>query len=571
MQADRASILWTTSAAGDGKVVVTLPDGGTAEFPAAVRALTPALTQVSSTSYQYQADLTDLQPGKRYGYRVMQNGVWLTPGPVFFQTAGPGKFSFLVFGDSGQNTTPQRMLVPLMNAEPDIAFLMHTGDLSYPQGTFALYETNYFGMNAPLFSRLPVFATPGNHDYLSDGATAFLACHAGPACGVDPADAGHYYSFDWGNAHFTYLDSNLMGTVSRDRMLDWLERDLGATRQFWKIVCLHHPPYPTGHHLGDSVCNAVRESINPILERYGVQLVLAGHEHGYERTAPLIADQPVAPGFGTTYVISGGGGADLHDVNSGGVTEFALETYHYLRVDVDGSSLTIRATALDGSEIERTLLRPKPVIPAGGIVSTGDFSPSIAAGSLVSIFGDNLAPASASATGTALPAELGDVRVEFEGKPIPLIYVSPGQVNAEIPYDAPAGGWLELFTANGSARAQLSLLPTAPSILAVTANGAIATRANAPSAGAPVVVYATGLGACRQVAAGNVTLSQTITPVDVLFDQWRIHPLFAGLTPGFAGLYQVNFLLPAAVTPGTYLLRLATPDALSRLVSVAVQ
>src|SRR6185369_15678597 len=103
----------------------------------------------------------------------------------------------------------------------------------------------------------------------------------------------------------------------------------------------------------------------------------------------------------------------LHDalpIYSGGVTEFAQETYHYLRVDVDGASLTVRATGLDGNEIERTVLRPKPVIPAGGVVSTGDFSPSIAAGSLVSIFGNNLAPAALSATGTALPAELGDIR-----------------------------------------------------------------------------------------------------------------------------------------------------------------
>lgn len=70
---------------------------------------------------------------------------------------------------------------------------------------------------------------------------------------------------------------------------------------------------------------------------------------------------------------------------------------------------------------------------------------------------------------------------------------------------------------------------------------------------------------------GIATFNQTFEPVDVLLGEWTIHLIFAGLTPQYAGLYQVNFVMPAEATAGTYLLRLATPDALSKLVSLFVQ
>lgn len=336
--------------------MVGLPEGGTFTAAAAMRTFPPSLTKLSSTFYQYQADLTGLEPGAQYAYRITLNGATLTTGPGFFRTAGPGAFSFLAFGDSGENTPEQRALIPLMGAEPGVSFLLHMGDLTYPEGSYALYDANYFSLNAPLLERLPVFPTPGNHDYLADSAASYLASHSLPRSGVNAADAGRYYSFDWSNAHFTSVDTNLLAADAADRMLAWLDDDLGSSDQFWKIVFLHHPPYATGHHVDDPICAAVRTLVNPIVERHGVQLVLGGHEHGYERTFALAAGVQVDPGSGTTYVITGGGGADLHDVNCSATTEVALETYNYLRVDIDGEMLALTATGVDGAVIEQFLL-----------------------------------------------------------------------------------------------------------------------------------------------------------------------------------------------------------------------
>ncbi len=136
---------------------------------------------------------------------------------------------------------------------------------------------------------------------------------------------------------------------------------------------------------------AVRRLVNPIVERYGVHLVLAGHEHAYERTVPLSAHEQQPEGSGTVYVTTGGGGAGLHNVGIQPETAISQSVHHYLRIDVEGSSMTVRAIGLQGQEIDRFTLRPAPMILAGGVVNVGDFTSSVAAGGLVAIFGRNLA------------------------------------------------------------------------------------------------------------------------------------------------------------------------------------
>ncbi|MCX6632188.1 MAG: metallophosphoesterase, partial [Candidatus Solibacter sp.] len=100
-----------------------------------------------------------------------------------------------------------------------------------------------------------------------------------------------------------------------DRMLEWLENDLANTRAQWRVAFFHQTPYPTEHHVDDPIDIAARNLFVPILERYGVQVVFAGHEHNYQRTKTLRGGTPVpAGGVGTVYLTSGGGGGGLHPI-----------------------------------------------------------------------------------------------------------------------------------------------------------------------------------------------------------------------------------------------------------------
>jgi acid phosphatase type 7 len=111
-------------------------------------------------------------------------------------------------------------------------------------------------------------------------------------------------------------------------MLRWLENDLRATRKFWRVAAFHHPPYASGFYRNDPLSSLAWQHIVPILEAYGVQLVLNGHEHSYQRSYDIRAGAALPRGTGTLYMTSGGGGAALYPVTSHPLIAFGSSTYH---------------------------------------------------------------------------------------------------------------------------------------------------------------------------------------------------------------------------------------------------
>jgi uncharacterized protein (TIGR03437 family) len=388
-----------------------------------------------------------------------------------------------------------------------------------------------------------------------------------PACGVPTSDIGKYYSFDWGDAHFASIDSNLLQSPSTAQMLTWLNNDLASTGKYLKIVFFHHPPYPTGTHLNDPLCALALQNVIPIMERHGVQLVLNGHEHGYERSWPLAAGQKVTSGPSTTYVISGGGGGEQEFVGSRPECAIALAVNNYLRVDVDNNQLTFTATGLGGNVIEQTTLTPPPALPGTAVLSIGDFTPSVASGSLASIFGQSLAIRPASSSGFPLPDQLGGVSVTANGKPVPLIYSSPTQLNVQIPYDVSGQVTIEVTTPNGSATSTIQVAPVAPSIIAVASGNAVCSASNPAEPGGYLTIYGTGLGApVSPVATGQAApgvANSMASPVQVWLGNTLLQPAYAGLAPGFAGLSQINVEIPAGLASGVYPLSIASGAASS--------
>ena len=528
--------MWTTWEPGLGSVRLQGPGGRTTTVAARIRTFLPAETLLAQPYFQFQADARGLEPGSAYTYTVSVDGQTLAADPAqnSFRTAGPGPFSFVTFGDSGEASSPQDALFRRMARETGISFVIHAGDLAYQWGTWEELEQFYFATNAGMMCRLPFFSTPGNHEYMTSFAAPYLADMAAPDSGVPEADLGRYYSWDWGDAHFVSLDSNLLGTDAGSRMLNWVDADLAATGKFWKIAFFHHPPYPTGFHRDDPLCALARRDLAPLLERRGVQLVLSGHEHGYERSFPLRGDQAVTAGGSTTYLVTAGGGGALQELGSLPQVAVAIAAWHYLRADVSGAAMSIRAVDGAGSIIDQVTLAPQPVVSVGGIVSVGDYSTLIAPGSLAAIFGVNLGVRPVAAVALPLPVELGGVKVTVGGVAAPLLYVSPGQLNVQIPYEAAAGpARVVVTTPNGSAAADMAIVPVAPTVLAVVRGSALVSATNAARPGEVVVIYATGLGApVRAVATGQAAPLEALSvvaAVQVWLGASVIQPLYAGL------------------------------------------
>jgi uncharacterized protein (TIGR03437 family) len=216
-----------------------------------------------------------------------------------------------------------------------------------------------------------------------------------------------------------------------------------------------------------------------------------------------------------------------------------------------------------------------PMIASGGAVSAASLAlgAPLAPGGFISIFGSNLAPGSNPVSTYPYPPELGGTQVLLGGEPLPLEYAGPGQINAVIPYDVPVNSTLQLIvTQNGASSMPETVLigPAQPSVftqdqsgtgagavLVIQASGAefLNTPSAPAGAGDVLAIYCTGLGAVSPpVPAGSAapaaTLSRTVTPATVTIGGVPAQVSFAGLAPGFAGLYQVNATVPAGVTAG---------------------
>jgi hypothetical protein len=149
-------------------------------------------------------------------------------------------------------------------------------------------------------------------------------------------DNERWYSYDWGHVHFVALDTE----ADYSTQMTWLEQDLAATTLPWKIVYMHRPPYSSGMHGSDTT---LRNKLKPVVERFGVQLVLAGHDHNYERMKPQ---------NGVAYVVTGGGGIGTRSVGASSFTAFAEDVIHFVYVEVGIDELVLHAIDATGREFD---------------------------------------------------------------------------------------------------------------------------------------------------------------------------------------------------------------------------
>ncbi len=254
-----------------------------------------------------------------------------------------------------------------------------------------------------------------------------------------------------------------------------------------------------------------------------------------------------------------------------------------MRLPVDGRTLAIDpsgtvAYALTVSGLSVIPLDPvsaadRPAVNNGGTVNVANYTPSIAMNGLISIFGRNLAGETATPSSTPLPAALGGACVTLNDRPIPLLLASPGQINAQIPPNLAAGNYQMAVRLTDrkltSPNVPVRVNRYAPAVLVDPASGQPAilhgaggfvTESNPARRDRPLVMYAIGLGPPRtgSVSEGNPSPASPLAEterVQVHFGDPRIRESevivdWAGLVPGYIGLYQLNLRVPGAHVSG---------------------
>jgi acid phosphatase type 7 len=330
-------------------------------------------TDVSRTAmapaagWRHAVKLTGLSPGQTYSYVVEACGS--VTGVRQFRTATPpgtSRVHFTAMGDFGTGGSAQAQVLSRLS-QPGRAgeLVLALGDNAYSSGTEQEFQDRMFKPMAALLRQVPLFPSLGNHEYVTNQGQPYLDNFYLPA--NNPAGTERYYSFDWGPVHFVALDSNCaIGLASSDRCTlaaqkSWLAQDLAATRQPWKVVFFHHPPWSSGAH-GSQL--KMRREFAPLFEQHGVDLVLTGHDHNYERSKPMKGDGVAPSGTrGIVYLVVGSGGASLRSFPSAQPSWTAYRNNTdagYLDVVVDGGTLSARfinpaGTVRDSLKLTKTL------------------------------------------------------------------------------------------------------------------------------------------------------------------------------------------------------------------------
>ena len=325
-----AMIGWATTIPIGERVEITRPDGTKVTSAPAVKEAVVARTG----EHQMWAKVQGLQPNTIYCYRVA-NGTPLSERTGFRTAPSPEStepIKILAFGDSGGGGSDQYTLLKHMFAFP-AQLIIHTGDLAYTSGTINQFEDTVFTVYAELFKNVPFFPAAGNHEYETDQAAPFRAVFALPG-------NEKWYSYDWGRIHFSVLDTE----QDYATQMKWLDADLAASKAPWKIVYLHKPPYSSGDHGSDT---KLRGLLAPVVEKHGVQLVMAGHDHHYERMKPQ---------NGVMYIVTGGGGRGTREVGSDGFTDFSEEVIHFTYLEVFVDKLVLHAIDGMGQEFDSVVI-----------------------------------------------------------------------------------------------------------------------------------------------------------------------------------------------------------------------
>lgn len=270
----------------------------------------------ATTTTEHIVRVTGLLPDTRYYYTIGSTTETLqATNTNYFLTLPDAnrKLRFSAIGDCGnasgnQVDTKNALLAYVGTNDIDATILL--GDNAYSSGTDAEFQLEFFDIyKNDLLRNKKVYPAPGNHDYgnssantANTGSTPVLSMpyhrmfsvpSNGEAGGV-ASNSKSYYSFDVGDVHFLSLDSYGKENANSTKLYDtlgtqaiWVKNDLAANTKRWTIVYFHHPPYTKTSHDSDAESadlGVMRENFVRILERYGVDLILCGHSHGYERS-----------------------------------------------------------------------------------------------------------------------------------------------------------------------------------------------------------------------------------------------------------------------------------------------
>jgi len=296
-----------------------------------------------NNDHQHKILLNGLNPDTKYYYKVVYDSANVKKGSfVTGATNNAQDLTFYAYGDTRtQADKHNEVASAIMN---DMAldnsaqtFIVSSGDMVANGDQEEDWDQQFFDEQythlQELLANLPYLAAVGNHEGQGD---LFAKYFPYPMF----VNGNYYYSFDYGPVHFTVLDQYDVYT-SGSAQYNWLVNDLATSNKAWKIILLHKSGWSAGG--GHSNSTTVQNLIQPLCLQYGVQFVIAGHNHYYARA--VVND--------VQYITTGGGGAPLYTPNPNSDSIVTVDkSYHFCKLEIQDDSLTFSAIRSNSTLIE---------------------------------------------------------------------------------------------------------------------------------------------------------------------------------------------------------------------------
>jgi predicted phosphodiesterase len=272
-------------------------DIGKVRYGTTLSALTGSIVESEEERIYHQVQITGLAPDTKYYYTVDDKSKgseeqYFTTPPAVGSSADVRIWAISDFGQTNSRDNERRAATVAQwksfnKGSYHASFVLSMGDQTEDDAVYQL-QHNYFNLLEDVLRSSPLYTTVGNHDghdslynYKRTFTLPIKAEAGGVASGTEK-----YYSFDYANIHVVSLCTEIHDEAGRKAQREWLRKDLDQNKQEWLIACMHQPFHSGGYHPSDEVEYAPTQRSDwlPILEEHGVDLVLQGHNHVYERS-----------------------------------------------------------------------------------------------------------------------------------------------------------------------------------------------------------------------------------------------------------------------------------------------
>ncbi len=342
---NRAAVMWETDTQGSGKLlystnkekpnyIVTEPQRvqyETRHHPNNV---------VRKNVFIHKTWLENLQPGQLYFYRIIDSESESDFYSFRTVPADTNEVNFVVYGDSRTHSETHRKIAEQI-AKKNVDFIVHTGDLVTDGDYYDQWGPQFFEPLKGLSESVPVYIAKGNHEGFNGNFEKLL---------IPPGEKNNF-AFDYGPLHYFCADNIAKGLDPKE-LLEQIASDAKSSKAQWKFISYHIPSLNFGGHWS----NWGSPEVFGVFADAGVDFVITGHSHHYERFRPVapprlfVADK--RGGSFVTYITSGGGGGPLYGVEPTIYHAQAKKMHHFCWFHIKADKLTMDVIDINGDIVD---------------------------------------------------------------------------------------------------------------------------------------------------------------------------------------------------------------------------